>query len=150
MNIIRRLKRTVYILMAVAALLAPAALAPAAYAAAPAYTGPVDANGHPCTQDPAGQQVLNGIGANGDVGTNCGQTKVNNIFASVANILSIVAGVVAVIVIIYSGLKYMTSGGEQAKVANAKSTLLYAVIGLAVAALTQLMVRFVLGRVSNI
>jgi hypothetical protein len=119
-------------------------LAPAAALSVPAYAAPTDANGNPCAAgDPAAQAVLGGIN-NTDVGKNCGQDKVNNLFATVVNVLSLIAGVLAVIVIIYSGLKYMTSGGEQGKVANAKTTLIYAIVGLAVAALAQLFVHVIL------
>jgi uncharacterized membrane protein YuzA (DUF378 family) len=64
-------------------------------------------------------------------------------------ILSLIVGVAAVIVIIYAGFKYITSAGEQGRVANAKSTLLYALVGLAVAALAQLLVHFVLYQTSD-
>ncbi len=98
-----------------------------------------------CGNSPAAQQVLGGID---EAGNNCGDDRVNNLFGSVVTILSIVTGVIAVLVIIYAGFKYMTSGGEAGRVSNAKSTLLYALVGLAVAALAGLMVHFVLYRTS--
>ncbi|HYH36178.1 MAG TPA: hypothetical protein VD706_01620, partial [Candidatus Saccharimonadales bacterium] len=76
--------------------------------------------------------------------------RVNNLFQTVIQILSIIVGFASVVVIIYSGFKYITSGGEQGKVANAKSTLLYALAGLAVAALAQVLVRFVLFQTNRI
>ncbi|MGC1176501.1 MAG: pilin [Candidatus Saccharimonadales bacterium] len=59
-------------------------------------------------------------------------------------ILSIIVGMAAVIMVIVSGMKYITSGGDSAKVSSAKTTLAYALIGLAVAALAQFLVHFVL------
>lgn len=53
-------------------------------------------------------------------------------------------GVVAVIVIVISGFKFTTANGDQAKVASAKNTILYAVIGLVVAMLAQAIVIFVI------
>lgn len=96
-----------------------------------------------CGNSPAAKEVLNNLSGD-EVGSDCGKARVNNLFATIVNILSIVVGVLSVIVIIYAGFKYITSGGEQGRVANAKSTLLYAVVGLAVAALAQLLVHFVL------
>lgn len=73
--------------------------------------------------------------------------KVNNVIALVINILSVVVGVAAVIVIIISGLKFITSGGDSSSVASAKNGIIYAIVGLVVAALAQMIVRYVLKRV---
>lgn len=57
---------------------------------------------------------------------------------------SIIVGAVSVIMIIYGGFKYITSGGNDSNVSGAKNTILYAVIGLIIVALAQVIVRFVL------
>jgi hypothetical protein len=69
---------------------------------------------------------------------------VNKMVKTVISLLSFVIGVVAVIMIIVGGLKYITSGGDAGKVTSAKNTILYAVIGLVIVALAQVIVRFVL------
>ena len=74
--------------------------------------------------------------------------KLNGIIKLVINIFSLVVGVVAVIMIIIGGLKYITSGGDSGNVTGAKNTILYAVIGLVVVALSQFIVRFVLAKVT--
>ena len=66
--------------------------------------------------------------------------------SSVVGLLSIIVGAAAVIMIIVSGLRYITSGGDSGKVAGAKNALIYALVGVAVAALAQLMVHFVLSK----
>ncbi len=116
--------------------------APAALVAAPAMA-----------QEP---NIQNGL----DAGT-CLQTdaagcdvgdpeeKVNDIIATTINIFSLVVGVISVIMIIIGGLKYITSGGDSGNVSGAKNTILYAVIGLVVVALAQVIVRFVLQRVTE-
>ncbi|OGL35956.1 hypothetical protein A3F65_02535 [Candidatus Saccharibacteria bacterium RIFCSPHIGHO2_12_FULL_47_16b] len=63
---------------------------------------------------------------------------------SVINILSAVIAVVAVIMIIYGGLRYVASGGKQESITAAKNTILYAIIGLIIVALAQAIVQFVL------
>jgi amino acid transporter len=68
----------------------------------------------------------------------------NSIAADVVNILSSVVGVLAVIMIIYAGFRYVSSAGSDEAVKGAKNTILYAVIGLVVVALAQLIVHFVI------
>ena len=71
---------------------------------------------------------------------------VDNLITSIVNIFSVIVGLIAVIMIIYGGFRYITSGGDSTKVNNAKNTILYAIIGLIVVALAQVIVRFVLNR----
>jgi hypothetical protein len=71
-------------------------------------------------------------------------TSVNTTVTNVINILSVAVGLVAVIMIIVAGLRYISSGGAQDKVAAAKNTILYAVIGLVIVALAQVIVHFVI------
>lgn len=77
-----------------------------------------------------------------------GQT-INDIIATVINIFSFVVGVIAVIMIIIGGIKYITSGGDSNNISSAKTTIIYAIIGLVVVALAQIIVRFVLTRVNS-
>ena len=94
--------------------------------------------------------LCNGIELQTTGSGGCGNTatagsKVNQIIKLIINIFSIVVGVVAVIMIVVGGLKYITSGGDSNNVTSAKNTILYAIIGLVVVALAQIIVRFVLG-----
>jgi hypothetical protein len=68
---------------------------------------------------------------------------------TVINVLSVVVGIVAVVMIIVGGFRYITSGGKQESVSAAKNTILYAVIGLVIVALAQVIVRFVLTRTTT-
>lgn len=74
---------------------------------------------------------------------------VNDIIATVINIFSLVVGVVSVIMIIIGGLKYITSGGDSGNVTGAKNTIMYAIVGLVIVALAQIIVKFVLSRVTT-
>lgn len=92
--------------------------------------------------------VCESIGAGpGCAGTGGGGTSVNQLITLIINTFSLVIGVVAVIMIMVSGFRYITSGGDANKVSGAKNTLVYAVIGLVVVALAQVIVRFVIGKV---
>jgi Type IV secretion system pilin len=73
-----------------------------------------------------------------------GGQNIEVVFNNIVNILSIVVGAVAVIVVVYSGFRYITSGGDSNKVSAAKNTLIYALVGVAVAALAQTLIHFVL------
>lgn len=82
-------------------------------------------------------------------GTESPEESVDNIIETVINVFSFVVGVISVIMIIVGGLKYITSGGDSGNVSGAKNTILYAIIGLVVVALSQVIVRFVLGQVET-
>jgi len=96
-------------------------------------------------------------GANLDVNSSCtsgitdqqAQQKINDILHTVINFFSLIVGVVSVIMIIYGGLKYITSGGDSGNVSGAKNTIVYALIGIVVVALAQFMVRFVLTKITQ-
>ncbi len=52
------------------------------------------------------------------------------IFKNIVDWALIFGGVTALFFIIYAGIKYIRSGGEQEKVKSARETLTYAIIGL--------------------
>jgi len=76
-------------------------------------------------------------------------TGVNDIVHTVITVFSWVVGVVSVIMIIVGGFKYVTSGGESSGVTGAKNTILYAIVGLIIVAVSQVIVRFVLSNVNK-
>jgi hypothetical protein len=82
---------------------------------------------------------------------NCdtGGKGVTSLLGVVVNILSLIVGAVSVVMIIIAGLKYVTSSGDSNNVGSAKSTLIYALVGLAVAVLAQLMARYVFSQATD-
>ena len=99
------------------------------------------------------QNITTGVnGATGGTGA-CGATNSTTSLTAVAknivNWLSIIVGIVAVIMVIYGGFRYITSGGDSNNVSSAKNTLIYAIIGLVIVALAQVIVHFVLNGASN-
>lgn len=89
-----------------------------------------------------------GVGCNSDIKQ--GADGINNIITDIINIFSVIVGIVSVIMIIYGGFRYVTSGGDSGNVSNAKNTIIYALIGLVVVALAQFIVQFVLSKVTAI
>jgi hypothetical protein len=101
--------------------------------------------------DTSKQAVCNGIGAiSGSAGCedNPDEANVDDTISTVINILSLITAVIAVIMIIVGGIRYVTSSGDSTSTGNAKNTVIYAVVGLVIVALAQLIVRFVVQRLA--
>jgi hypothetical protein len=63
-------------------------------------------------------------------------------------ILGIVFGIIgalALLVIVISGFRYVTSAGDPQKTAGAKNGIIYALVGLAVALAAETIIRYVVG-----
>lgn len=81
-------------------------------------------------------------------GSNCsgGDAQINKIVDAIIDVFSIVVGIVAVIMVMVGGFKYITSNGDAGNVSSAKKTIIYAIVGLVVVALAQFIVQFVIVR----
>jgi len=93
-------------------------------------------------------QGISELGASQSCASN-GST-VTSLIKKVVDILSLIVGVVVVIMIIIGGFKFVTSGGDANNVKEAKNTLLYALIGLVIVALAQVIVHTVLHTASQV
>lgn len=62
----------------------------------------------------------------------------------VINLMLFIVGVLAVIMLIWGGIRYVISGGDATKVKDAKNTILYAIVGLIVAILGYAVVNWVI------
>lgn len=89
----------------------------------------------------------------GAASTSCGPTgaggdnsTITSILTTVVNILTLVVGIVAVIMIIIGGFRYITSGGDSSNISSAKNTIIYALVGLVIVALAQVIVHFVVNK----
>ena len=65
-------------------------------------------------------------------------------FRQITNTILYIVGVIAVIMLIIGGIRYVISGGDAKKVTDAKNTVLYAIIGLIIAFLAFAIVNFVI------
>lgn len=82
--------------------------------------------------------------------TGCNNTpgpSATDVVRDVVDLLSLLIGVIAVIMAIVAGFRYVTSNGDSSKISGAKDTLIYALVGIVVAALGQAIVQFVLNKV---
>lgn len=69
------------------------------------------------------------------------------IITSIANILTILVGVAAIIGIIVAAVKMITNSNNPQEVSQARDLIIYAIVGLVLAALAQALVRLVLNKV---
>ena len=104
-----------------------------ALALAVSFTAPAVANA----------QLQSGIDATGQ-NTSKDNTSPTQLVGTVVNWFLFFVGAVAVIMLIYGGFKYITSGGDSSNVTSAKNTILYAVIGLVVVVLAGTIINFVI------
>lgn len=74
------------------------------------------------------------------------ENRLNNTVKAIINTLTVIVGVVAIAFIVIAGAKFVASGGDSGKVSSARNTALYAIVGLIIVALAQVIVRFVLSR----
>lgn len=65
---------------------------------------------------------------------------------TVVNVLLWTVGILSVIMIIFSGFRYITSAGDASKTKSAQSTLIYSVVGLIVAIMAYAIVNMVINR----
>lgn len=63
------------------------------------------------------------------------------------DLVSIIVGIIAVVMVIIGGLRFIVADGDSGKVTTARNTIMYALIGLILVASAQVIVKFVLTRV---
>lgn len=67
-------------------------------------------------------------------------TGITGVVGGIIDFLLLIGGALLVIAIIYSGIMYITSGGDQSKAETAKKNLIWAITGLVVALLVYVII----------
>lgn len=88
-------------------------------------------------------QGLNLVSGNGCADNG---TQLNTTLDVIINIFTAIVGLVAVIMIIIAGLQFITANANPQNIAKARNSLLYAIVGLVVVVLAQVIVHFVIGQ----
>lgn len=96
------------------------------------------------TSNASRDQVCMGLGGCPDA-----DAGVRGIIDDALNIISIITGVAGVVMVLLGGFRYITAGGDSGKISSAQNTIIWAVVGLVVAAMAQVLVRFVLNVAPN-
>ena len=129
------MKRFIYILAIAAGLLFPALVATGSAGAVNVF--------QPCSSTAKSTDVC------GDVNSQT-KAKTNPIIIalkSLLEILSLIAGVAATVVLILSGFRFITSNGDANGVKAARDGVLYVVIGLLVVIVAQAIIAFVINKI---
>jgi hypothetical protein len=71
----------------------------------------------------------------------------NGIVLKAANLVAIIAGITAVIMIMVGAFQYLTSAGDTGKVTSGKNIIIYALVGLVVIVIARTIVGFVIDKV---
>lgn len=69
----------------------------------------------------------------------------DGIILRVVRMLGWVVGFVSVLMIMIAAIKYITANGDPASIKSARDTIIYALIGVAVFSISQVIVRFLVG-----
>jgi len=96
----------------------------------------------------AGVAITNAPGQTGCTDTGEGKDSFSSVIKSVINIFSILVGAVSVVMIIIGGFRYVVSNGDSNGVSGAKNTILYAIVGLVIVLFAQIIVKFVLTKIT--
>lgn len=98
----------------------------------------------------AKQEACAGSQLTTDSGPNCSgddKTALSDTIESAIDLVSIIVGIIAVVMIIIGGIRFIISNGDSGKVTTARNTIIYALVGLILVAFAQVIVKFVLSRV---
>jgi len=74
-------------------------------------------------------------------------TGSDGLIIKITRIVAIIAGIAATIMIIMSGFRYITANGDANQAASARSTLIYAIVGLIVIVIAQSLIALVIGNI---
>jgi hypothetical protein len=144
---IQKIKRYLLIMSASCMLLVPTigTTAVAGAAACSAISQSVANGANSSLPDNGGTRNIDNCDATG-----VANDDITNLAKRIITTFSIIVGAASIIMIIYGGFRYITSGGESGRVGAAKNALLYAIVGLVIVALAQLIVHFVLNQASQV
>jgi hypothetical protein len=74
------------------------------------------------------------------------QSKIVDVIGDIVQILVFLVGAISVLMLVIGAIRYVVSGGDPAGTKGAKDSIIYALIGLIIAAVAQLLVIYVIGR----
>ena len=90
-----------------------------------------------------------GVNDLGDAGVELGDADINDTIASIINIVLSFLGVLATLIILFGGFKWMTSQGNTEKVDEARKLIGAGIVGLVIILAAYAIAKFVLGSLEN-
>ncbi|MCB9798953.1 hypothetical protein H6758_04480 [Candidatus Nomurabacteria bacterium] len=100
-------------------------------------------------QEPAPEVAVDSFGVAYGAQTGLGQTDIRITIARIIRVALGLLGIIALILIIYGGVRYMTAGGDDQKVQDAKKIMVNAAIGLAIILSALAIVQFIFRQLSD-
>lgn len=89
-----------------------------------------------------------------ELGVDCSPGDPNAVaakpIATIIGLLTLIVGVACVVMIIYGGFRFITSGGNSESTKAARNTIIYALVGLATVLLARTIVYFVFRKANSI
>lgn len=98
----------------------------------------------------AQSEICQGLGEASGQCSSTDNSTIDTTLSRIISLLSIVAGFAGLVMIIVSAIRFITSHGDSSGIAGARQGLIYALVGLVIAALAQIIVHFVLGKTTGI
>lgn len=87
------------------------------------------------------ESVLQAAGCSGPTGKH---KNISELVNTIINVAMSLAGILAVGALVLAGQRYIAAGGDAAKIASAKRTIVYAVVSLVISFLAFAIVKFVI------
>jgi hypothetical protein len=84
-----------------------------------------------------------------DVSTPSTTDPVILVIKAAMEVISFITGAAAIILVIISAIRFVTSGGQPEAVAGARSTIVYALVGVVITVLAQSIIAFVLNKING-
>ena len=86
-----------------------------------------------------------------EAGESCNnsQSTIQKVIGFALTTLSWIAGIIAVLMLIISGVRFMTASGDPQSISSAKRGVIFALVGIVVVVLSQSIVRFVINKSTN-
>ena len=94
-----------------------------------------DPLGNACSGKGKGSAACQNVNSEGN--------PINDTIINVTNLVALVTGVIAVVIIIYAGFRFITGGSNSDSVRAAREMLIYAVVGLVVIVFARTIIVFV-------
>jgi hypothetical protein len=69
---------------------------------------------------------------------------VNDVLHKITNIVAVLAGAAAIIVIVAAGIRFITAGGNPEEVAKARRTIIFAAVGLIIIAVARFIINLII------
>ena len=95
----------------------------------------------------AASDAKNGLKQTNTTLSNTAESDLGSIVVPVINILSTIVGALSVIMVIVGGFRYVVSAGDPTRAKSARSTIIYALVGISVVVFAQTIVKYVVNKI---